>query len=155
MRKFIGIIILTSTVLFSCKKDLCKDVNCANGACNDGTCICETGFEGANCETEQRQAFVGTYSVDESCDLGDFSYAITISANSEDATLLTINNIGDFNFDIIAAVDGNSISIDHETGNGATVIGDGTLTNGILSVTYTMTTSSNQVLNCSMVCTLQ
>lgn len=34
-----------------CKKDPCEQVNCLNGgACNDGTCVCPTGYEGTFCE---------------------------------------------------------------------------------------------------------
>lgn len=33
----------------SCKKDPCEGVNCLHGVCNDGTCYCETGWEGEFC----------------------------------------------------------------------------------------------------------
>lgn len=45
----IGIFIICSA---GCQPDACKDVTCLNGgACNDGTCICPTGFTGTYCET--------------------------------------------------------------------------------------------------------
>jgi len=38
--------------LTSC--DECKDVTCTNGSCEDGTCICPTGFSGTSCEVEDK-----------------------------------------------------------------------------------------------------
>lgn len=151
MYRLLPLLILATLV--GCQSDPCDDVNCHNGTCHDGNCICEPGFDGPTCLTEQRQAFVGSYSVDESCDLGNFDYDITISANSEVATELTIHNIGDFDFDVTATVNGPSIMINHDTENGVAVVGSGVLENGILSISYTMNTSANQTLNCDMVCT--
>lgn len=155
MKKFLTSIIIITTVFVGCQPKACEDVNCNNGTCEKGECICEAGYEGPNCQTEQRQAFVAIYNVEESCNPGNLSYIITVSANSANASEITINNMGDFNFDVIATVSGATLSIDYETGNGARVVGNGTLENGVLTISYTMTTSSNQVLNCDMVCTPQ
>lgn len=143
-------LLFISVALFSCKPDACKDVNCNIGTCNAGDCICESGYEGQNCETEQRLAFVGDYSVAESCDLGNFNYIINITANSEIGTELTIHNIGDFDFDVTASVDGATFTIDNQLVNGATINGTGQLTSGELNMSYTMETSSGQTLSCTM-----
>jgi hypothetical protein len=152
MKYFLPFISL-SVLLASCTPDACDDVNCNNGICEAGDCICEPGYEGFNCEVEQRLAFVSAYSVQESCDLGDFTYNITIAADSEIGTELTISNIGDFGFDVIAEVDGTSFSITDQVVNGATVNGTGTLDSGILTITYVMETTSGQTINCTMTCT--
>lgn len=34
----------------SCSSDPCDDVICNNGDCIDGTCACDPGFEGVNCD---------------------------------------------------------------------------------------------------------
>lgn len=149
-------IALLVSILSSCNtKDACEDVNCNNGTCDSGNCVCETGFEGLNCEIEQRLAFIGNYNVSESCDLGDFSYTISISASAENGAELTINNIGDFDFDVSAMVDGSTFTIADQSGNGATINGTGILANGELTITYIMTTSGGQTLNCTMSCTPQ
>lgn len=53
--KHLVICFIALTMMFSaCKKeeDPCKGVNCLNGGeCNDGTCICPTGWSGEFCET--------------------------------------------------------------------------------------------------------
>lgn len=46
-----GLLTVGSLSIISCK-DKCKDTNCLNGGvCDDGTCICETGFSGDDCGT--------------------------------------------------------------------------------------------------------
>ena len=46
-----------SLFLISCA-DKCKDVNCLNGgACNDGSCVCLTGFGGDYCETTLEECY--------------------------------------------------------------------------------------------------
>ncbi|MFM1875844.1 MAG: hypothetical protein RL266_1581 [Bacteroidota bacterium] len=153
--KHLAFAILMGTLLISAcnQKDACEDVNCNNGVCVSGDCLCDSGYEGLNCEIEQRSAFVADYNVSESCDLGDFTYVINVAADSENGTELTIHNLGDFDFDVAATVNGTSFIISDQTGNGATVNGTGTLTNGILTITYTMETTGGQTLNCTMTCT--
>lgn len=152
MRPFLFMMLLLSTALVSCKKDSCNETNCNNGLCNDGACICTEGFEGANCEVEQRLVFLGSFSVEESCNSGNLSYTVVISESAGAVTELVISNFGDFNINIIATVSGTDLSIDHETGNGATIIGTGGLENSRVIIDYTMTTTANQTLNCNMVC---
>ncbi|MDA9121061.1 hypothetical protein N9J52_03395 [Flavobacteriales bacterium] len=137
--------------LTSCKPDACKDVNCLNdGICESGDCVCATGFEGPNCATEQRQAFVGIYSATETCNLGDFTYDITITADSETKTEITLKNLGDFDFEITGVVNGTSVSFTDQTGNGSTINGSGELNNGTLTIEYDLVTTSGQTLTCSL-----
>ncbi|MCB9192605.1 MAG: hypothetical protein H6602_13160 [Flavobacteriales bacterium] len=143
--------IAVSLLIGSCKqKDPCEDIDCANGVCESGNCLCEPGFEGILCQTEQRLAFVGVYSVSENCDQGNFDYSITITVDSENAVELTIHNIGDFDFDVIANVNGVNLTIADQPGNGANIQGAGSLVNGMLSINYTLTTSGGQTLSCSL-----
>lgn len=41
--------LLLIMLAFAC--DPCRDVSCVNGTCDQGTCVCETGWTGSNCET--------------------------------------------------------------------------------------------------------
>ena len=152
MRPLIFMMLLVSTALVSCKKDSCNETDCNNGVCNDGTCICTEGFEGANCEVEHRSAFLGSFSVEESCSSGNLSYTVVMSESAGAVTELVISNFGDFSINVVAKVSGTSLSIDHDTGNGATIIGTGRLENDWVFIDYTMTTTANQTLNCNMVC---
>ena len=66
--KTIKLLLLFSLVtLFipSCKTDLCEEVSCINGgSCEEGNCLCESGYEGDECGIEIRAKYVGEYSVD-------------------------------------------------------------------------------------------
>jgi hypothetical protein len=44
-------------------RDPCKDVNCNNGTCEEGTCKCEDGYTGANCDTAWRAGAIGNFNV--------------------------------------------------------------------------------------------
>lgn len=146
---------LITIAISSCKVDACKDVVCLNGGvCDEGDCLCEPGYEGFNCETEQRSAFIGDYTVEETCNLGSFSYSITMSANSTEGTEITLNNFGDFGFSIIGIVDGTTVTFTDQPGTGSTINGSGELENGVLIINYTLVTSAGQTLNCVMTCTL-
>ncbi len=46
-----GIIcILLLVLLTACGGNPCKDVACVNGACEEGTCLCQPGWTGSRCE---------------------------------------------------------------------------------------------------------
>lgn len=42
--------VLTLSVLIACSSDPCEVANCVNGICIDGTCQCDEGFVGAQCD---------------------------------------------------------------------------------------------------------
>lgn len=53
-----------SVVYISCNRDKCKTIVCAHGGvCNSGACICQSGYEGSNCETMSRKKFLGNWTV--------------------------------------------------------------------------------------------
>ena len=60
---FCAFFAISATVLMSsCEKDACTELKCKNGsACTEGFCRCPTGYEGAECEIQTAQRFVGTY----------------------------------------------------------------------------------------------
>jgi len=153
--QFLALATLITLALTSCKPDACKDVTCLNdGVCESGDCTCTAGYEGPNCGTEQRLAFVGEYSVVENCNLGDFNYQINIIASSDSVTEIILHNLGDFDFDITGVVSGTNVAFIDQTGTGSTINGTGSLTNGILLINYTLVTSGGQTLTCTMTGTI-
>lgn len=47
------LILIQILLVQSCtNEDECKSINCLNGTCQDGTCLCDYGFEGLFCENE-------------------------------------------------------------------------------------------------------
>ena len=140
--------------LTSCKFDACEDVVCLNGGiCDSGDCLCEPGFEGHNCETEQRLAFVADYNVQESCNLGNFNYDISIVILESNATEILITNFGDFDHDVSANVAGFEFEIPSQFHDGDTIVGTGLMEDNVLNIDYTLITDQADTLICSMICT--
>lgn len=152
-RIFFGLIFLIVSIA-ACSPDACEDVVCLNnGTCDSGHCVCPDGYEGLNCETEQRLAFVGSYAVSEACAQGDFAYSITIETASTSNTDVTIQNFSDFDLSVAASINGTSLTIPTQTVNASTISGNGEMVNDALLIDYTLTTSGGQTLVCTMTCT--
>lgn len=65
MKNLFFLFTLSFGIFMTSCSDPCKDISCNEvGTCDDGTCICDTGYEGANCETESREKFIGTWESD-------------------------------------------------------------------------------------------
>ena len=64
--------VFSAITYFSCaKKDKCNNVICYNkGACDNGSCKCLVGYEGANCEVLSRDKFVSVFHGGDSCTYG-------------------------------------------------------------------------------------
>ena len=63
---------LGALLVISCNTDPCKDVVCGTyGACSEGVCICDTGYEqdaDDQCNTEVRAKFIKSgWTASESC----------------------------------------------------------------------------------------
>ena len=135
--------------------DPCKDVKCGdNGACFEGACVCNDGYElGATglCDTESRVKFYGNYNVSETCTpTANGTYSSTISSGA-DITKINITNFGDSALNVSATVDGTNITIPSQsltvsTPNGpvtSSVAGTGSISGSIVTITYTSTGGAN------------
>jgi len=84
----------------SCNTDPCRNVDCGvNGTCFEGSCICDNGYDGTDCNIIIRSLFTGLYDVEEICD-SDSSYTdyyeSSINESIEGVQFVTINNIYNF-----------------------------------------------------------
>lgn len=55
--KYLSFLLLAFFII-SCSSDPCEEVICVNGACDDGTCACDDGFIGPQCDQID---LLGTY----------------------------------------------------------------------------------------------
>lgn len=69
MKNFFFIPLLFVVLLLSnCTASRCDLVDCQNGGvCEEGFCICETGFYGDNCDLAWITKFIGTYIGESKC----------------------------------------------------------------------------------------
>jgi len=137
--------------------DPCKDVVCQNGGvCDEGDCICATGYEGTDCATEMRTKFLGTYSFIDGCYPGTPNSS-TFSTSADGITKITITNIlgNTLGGTAKAEIDGVKITIPSQQildndSDPWTIAGasTGTLANNTftISVTYTFGTNTETCL---------
>ena len=159
-----------SAAFTACNNDPCKDVVCGDqGACDEGTCICNRGYEKdtANlCNLMIRSKYLGagngsaTYSIAEVCggvNSGGFTMTVTAASDILD---IAVANFGDSGQSVVMMVTGSrTLQVKPgQTINGIAVSGDGELdANGQLVIRYTGTdaTTGAQVFSCTMTGTKQ
>jgi hypothetical protein len=91
--------LLLALALQSCVLDRCRNTNCQNGGvCEEGTCQCPSGFEGANCEKRERDKFTGRYFVTYRGRLIDGNQFGTHTRYDIDTTV-SVNLAADYNTD--------------------------------------------------------
>ena len=155
--KIFGVAAMATIGMVSCNTDPCKDVVCGvDGQCVEGDCVCDPGYEGATCATVQRDKFIATYNVNESCTSGNFTYSITVTSSSTNISSIIITNFGDYTVNVTGTVNenGTSITIPNQTVGGGNFSGSGQINGDILTITYTVTAGTSTD-TCTMTCTKQ
>ncbi|MEZ5046088.1 MAG: calcium-binding EGF-like domain-containing protein [Chitinophagaceae bacterium] len=121
-------ILFFSIAYTGCKPDKCKNVTCAySGTCKDGSCICQTGYEGTHCETIMREKFKGIWNVNEDGSLtGAAQYTMSIEEGDVINEVKIRNFQNHFQEPVIGVVHNDSIVIPIQSfSNGYTVDGVG------------------------------
>lgn len=110
-----GVFAIFSTItLTSCKEDKCKGTVCAyGGVCNeDGSCTCQTGYEGERCETVTRSKFKGAWRVTEDGTTSNpAQYAVSVEDGNAINEVQIRNFYNLFNPVVVATVKGDTIYI--------------------------------------------
>lgn len=106
---------------------------------------CDVGYEGSDCKTEVRAKFLGTWNANDKTGTSTtLVYTVPVSTGSSLSTILIGNKFSDDFFDnnITANVSGTTFTIPEQTPDGAAgykVKGEGSITNGKITITYTLT----------------
>ncbi|MCC6187379.1 MAG: hypothetical protein IT256_09525 [Chitinophagaceae bacterium] len=115
-------------------------------SCNkEETLVCDTGYEGSDCKTEVRAKYIKTWNAEDVTPSGSkLLYSCPIASSTGSVTSVIISkSFGDGIFDnnINATISGTTITISPQTpdNDGFTVEGTGTLANGKIQWTYTIT----------------
>lgn len=164
MKKIIITALSTLTLFFAlvfnaCTPDKCKQVSCAyGGTCKDGTCLCQTGYEGEHCETVTRDKFKGIFNINEDGTLtSSAQYAISVESGAKINEVIIKNFQNNFTENVIAVCYKDTLTIPVQTfSNGKTVEGWAYITDtnplnqhyyqhAVMSVYYKVTNSIGQV----------
>ena len=132
MKKLLPIFLIL-VLAISCGKDddngsdACSDVACNYGTCVDGTCLCDAGYEGANCDVAINDRFIGTWELPCEGDINvslagniavpPFSSTIEIESNGNpseiklDFVIPLVNQ----SITLVGVVDGNDVNFEEQT----------------------------------------
>lgn len=140
----------------SCTPDKCKEIVCAyGGACNNGTCICPSGYSGTQCENISRDLFTGVYTVFEKGSAETAAQYTLSVVNGATVTDVVIKNFNNSIVDPVSAyVSEDSLYIPTQTVDGKIITGNGVLTqsenyaqNATLTVRYQVVDSATMKVN--------
>ena len=136
--KILSVAAVAAIGMVSCTTDACKDVDCGTwGTCLEGSCICDLGYEGTDCETLVNAAFVGSFNVTETCSQSTDTYAVTIAATN--ATTVTISNLYDAGLVVNGTINANGgVTIDNQTFGTGSMSGSVTENGGVLTINFTI-----------------
>ena len=91
---FFGAAAIAAAMFFTGCTDPCKDVNCNNGTCLEGDCVCDAGYQGLACDVKHNAKFVGVYTFVETCDSTvPATYNLTVAASSASPSNINITNL--------------------------------------------------------------
>jgi hypothetical protein len=106
---------------------------------------CDAGYEGKDCATEVRAKFLGTWTANDKTGTSTtLVYTVPVSVAPSVTSILIGNKFSDdfFTNNITANVSGTTFTIPEQSPDGSTgykVKGDGSITNGKITVNYTLT----------------
>ncbi len=136
------------------------EIYCEFGTFDGTSCVCDAGYEGDDCNTLSRDKMVGSYTGSDACSLtgpsGAYPSSIETATAGPDAILITGLWDEFFVNKITATVNGNDITIPNQEpdGDGFTIEGSGTYTDGSVSWSFTIT-GSGSVDQCTQTATKQ
>ncbi len=149
--------VFTVITYSSCKQDKCKAIACANGGvCTDGKCICPSGYEGPQCETVNRDRYLGPWIVTENGSLTDAAqYTISVEKGDNISELRFKNLRNLFTEDVHGFVKADTVYIPQQTINTIySVVGTGIITDekyygdhGKLVVRYKVTDNTTGMVD--------
>src|ERR1700733_7922771 len=82
------------TLNTSCTHNKCYSVSCVNGGvCNNGSCTCPVGYQGATCQTISRDVLLGNWTVSEKGNITEAAqYPMSIVEGGPNINDIAINN---------------------------------------------------------------
>ena len=148
-------------------KNACNDTVCLNsGTCNDGKCecvgryggvncdtFCPVGYEGDNCEIQNRAKFIKNWSSHTRTSAGaDFKHALVVSPGSSISTVV-ISNIAGQAFSVVGTV-GSKTTMDIYQQNAAgnytgKASGSGVYSDRKLTINLTLENGTTYFMECT------
>jgi hypothetical protein len=115
----------------SCTRDKSNSISCVNGGVyNNGSCTCPIGYQGTNCQTISRQAFLGNWTATGKGTITEGAqYPVSVQAGNPDINDITFTNLSpNYTSPVNAYVINSNLYIPYQTQQGNSIQGTGALT---------------------------
>ena len=131
---FIVVCAFTSLLYVSCNPngknsvlDKCAAIACAHGGrCDQGSCVCPSGYDGVNCEIVTRDKYVHGWNVIEDGSITvESHYDLAIENNNDDVTVVYIKNLYNYFGTVRANILKDTIIIPNQQIQGKVIFGKG------------------------------
>lgn len=108
---------LATLTLSSCEEDKCKTIICGySGTCTDGVCICPSGYEGPQCETVNRDRFMGIWQATEDGTVTNAAqYPVTVGKGQATNEIRITNFYNRLTSDVVGYVKGDTMRVPLQT----------------------------------------
>ncbi len=153
MKNLFYLLTISFALTIGACNDPCDDLDCGtNGTCDEGLCICDSGYEGTNCEALVIDKYLGTWtSTDFQCD-GDAFGEDIVFVFQQGATINDLEFYDTEEPDVIFQIDydGNDLTMPATTiEDGVVVSGTGTLHSEISMSWIFLIEEDGGIVNCS------
>lgn len=148
---FVGCLMLLwlSVGFAGCRsKDTCEG-SCLHGVCNRGTCECDTGYTGTQCDAEERAQFLGgLWYNNRSCVGGTVLLISRIEAASDDIRNLLLYNVHNDPDTVRGSVRGDTLFVPIQVHGFDYIQGQGFASGGGVTLDYKIITTTGVETPC-------
>ena len=149
MKHWVRVLAGVSLLSACTSKDPCLTTDCGFGTCEEGACICLTGYDGPNCATASRERFVGDWTVAETCEGNAVVYDCAITLGGNLSTIL-FQGLGGGGVAVTGTVSGLDVEIPEQYMMQGYILGRGSLDTAarVISVDYTIDPGTGTKTTC-------
>lgn len=132
-----------------CNVNPCTDVECNNGECLEGACVCDSFYEGTNCDVLETAKFLGDWTVGDICSSGSDVFDASITEATAQGRI-RFSTFGPDRLPVFADIEGETVTIYDQAYGLAVIGGEGGIDveNQVITLDYNVDYGQGNSVNC-------